>query len=386
MAATSGATLQYANPNISTVSRKPQSTANAGGAAVPFIRQSRKSQIQGFSVTGQAFGSLITQPLKAVGGYLRGLFITITASGGVNGSTTVAAAADAPENIITSLLLRDPLGQPIVQVDGYGLRHIDMWSGQFGMAGFQDPKVLPSFSAVSVGGSGTGNFTIRYFLPLELDSSAYCAIASLNASAVPTLQIQLAASSAIYTTAPGTLPTLAVTVDQLFWAAPIGSPDVGPPDIGSSAQWSQSVCAAAPPSNGYSRLVLPRVGTFIHTLILVSRDSTGARVDNFPSTDLTLFVDGVPVVIETESEHYDRMYVAFGLGKTTGVLPFTFRQAVQRLVGDADTHDELLATTPATLLEVGGTWQTYSNTPGQVAVYTGELYPVSGIPYNHLAQ
>lgn len=372
------ASLQTANPATATVSRKPQTTGNAQGG-VPFTRASRKAQIQGFTSSGNALGALITQPLKAVGGYLRGLMVKVVASGGTG--TVAVAAADAPYNIITSLLLRDPLGQPIVQIDGYGLRTVMMFSGQFGMAGFQDPAALPSFSNVTT----AGNFTVQFYVPLELDSSGYCSLVSLNAAAQPTLTIQLAASATVYSTAPAAAPTIAVTVNQRYWAVPIAQPDLTPPDNGSSAQWSQSICAAAPPSNASARLVLPRVGTYIHTLVMVSRDSTGARADLFPTSDLTLFVDGVPVMIELESEHYDDQYVKFGLGKTTGVLVYSFRDAVQQLIGEADTHDNLLATTPATLLEIAGTWQTNSNTPAQVTVYTGELYPVAGIPYTHLA-
>jgi hypothetical protein len=372
-------TLQSANPNISTVPRKPQTTAVASAAGVPFVRLARKAQIQGFATAGNAFGSLITQPLKAVGGYLRGFFLTVQAVGGTG--VAAVAAADAPDNVISALLLRDPLGQPIIQVDSFGLRLIMNYSGQFGMAGFQDPHALPSYSAIAV----TGNFTIRFYIPIELDSSAYCTLASLNASAVPTLTLQIAPTATVYSTPPTGVPTLTITCNQLYWAAPVGAPDTGPPDIGSSAQWSQSIAFQAPPSAAYARVVLPRVGTYIHTLILVVRDSTGARVDVWPLNDITLFVDGVPLIFRSEGEHYDQMFVNFGLGKFTGVLWFTFRTAVQQLVGEADTHDELLPTTPATLLELGGVWQTITNQPAQITVYTGELYPVGGIPWNHLA-
>jgi hypothetical protein len=372
--------LQYANPATSQVSRKPQTTATTGaGASSPFVRQSRRSQIQGFAIAGVPFGGLITQPLKAVGGYLRGLFITVQATGGTG--TVAVAAADAPDNTIASLFLRDPLGQPIAQIDGFGLRCIMNFSGQFGMAGFQDPHSLPSYSAIA----NTGNFTERFYLPLELDSAGYCCLPSLNAAALPTLTIQIAPAATVYSTLPTTVPTLTVTVDQLYWAAPVGAPNVSPPDVGSSAQWSQGICAQTPPSGQSGRLTMPRVGTYIHTAIAVVRDSTGARVDVWPLNDLTIYVDGVPVIIRSESEHYDLIYTHTGINKLTGVLPFTFRTAVQQLIGEADTHDELLPTTPATLLELAGTWQTMTNLPNQVTVYTGELYPVSGIPYTHLA-
>jgi hypothetical protein len=67
-----------------------------------------------------------------------------------------------------------------------------------------------------------------------------------------------------------------------------------------------------------------------------------------------------------------------------GVVVYSFRESVQTAVSTADTYDLLLPTTPATLLEVAGTWGTFTGT-GQLYTITGELFPVSGIPYTHLA-
>src|ERR1019366_4113031 len=107
------------NPAISTVSRQPQTTPTATGAGAPFIRSSRKSEIQGFIASGIAAGGSVNLPLKAAGGYLRGLLIKVVASGGTG--TAAVASADGPWACIQSLLFKDPSGTPVVQVDGYGL-------------------------------------------------------------------------------------------------------------------------------------------------------------------------------------------------------------------------------------------------------------------------
>jgi hypothetical protein len=67
-----------------------------------------------------------------------------------------------------------------------------------------------------------------------------------------------------------------------------------------------------------------------------------------------------------------------------GVVVWSFRESVQTAVSTADTYDLLLPTPPATLLEVAGTWGTFTGT-GQLYTITGELFPVSGIPYTHLS-
>ena len=376
--------LQVGNPALGTVSRKPQTTAVQAQPDVPFIRLSRRAKILGYNIANQAFGASINQPLKAVGGYLRGFRILVTASGGTS-TAAVVAAADAPWNVISSMFLRDPLGQPVYQANGFDTFLVQKYSGQVASAnGLSDPTKLPSFSAIQLtSGAGAGNFQFSIFLPLEFDSAAYCSLASMNASSQPTLQITLNSSAAVYTTPPGTLPTLTLNVTEEFWATPVAAPNLAPPQVGSSAQWSETTCAQT--VNGqFARVTWGRVGTFIHTMIAVLRDNTGARVAAWPANDLTLYVDGVPVIIEKYVERQDDIFRAFGYTLETGVSVWTFRNTVSEDVSSADTHDVLLPTTPATLLEVAGTFGTVTNAPGQITAVTGELYPVGGIPYTHL--
>lgn len=374
-------TLQVANPAMSTVTRRPQTTAvPAQGPGVPFARLSRQGQILGPSQSGFAMGGLWTPILKPVGGYLRGLELRITAV--TAGATSATASADAPYNVVQNLYLRDPFGQPIVQADGFSLYLITIYSGQVGALGFgNNPATLPSFSAVN---TTTGAFAIRLFVPLELDSSGYCSLPSMNASSQPQLQIQTNTSGTVYSALTGSAPTLTLVADEPFWMAPVDNPAAAPADVGSSAQWSVSRAASGVGSAQFQRIQLPRVGTFIHTLILVLRDSTGARIDQWPSADLALWFDGVPVLFETSAERFDQMYTQFGVSRPTGVLVYTFRNSIQTFVSSGDTYDLIAPTTPATLLEVSGTFGTISNAPATIQAITGELFPQGGIPYTHL--
>jgi hypothetical protein len=376
------ATLQTANPGMSTVSRMPQTTAAPQTANVPFPRLSRQGQILGPNQAGQTFGSLWTPLLKPVGGYLRSLRFNIAAVGG--NLTAATAAADAPYNTIQNLYFRDPFGQPIVQASGYSLYLINLYSGQVGALGFgNNVATLPSFSAVS---ATTGQFNLAMFIPLELDSSAYCSLPFMNASSQPQIQVQFNPSVSVYTASTGTtVPTLTVSLDEPFWMAPVDNPAAAPADVGSSAQWSESRAAAGVGSAQFLRVQLPRVGTYIHTLILVLRDSTGARVDNWPLNDLSLWFDGVPVLMETFATRVDAMFTQFGVTRPTGVIVYTFRNSIQSFVSNGDTYDLLAPTTPATLLEVSGTFQTITNAPATITAVIGELFPLGGIPYTHLA-
>lgn len=381
--------LQQAAASQGRVARRPQTTD--GVAEGPFRRLTRPNRVQGYVVTGQTFGSLINQPLKAVPGFLRWLDIGITATGGVNGSVTVAAAADAPYNVISTILLKDAFGQPIIQCGGYELFLINIYSGQHGFWNASSPAALPSFSAVSVGGSGTGNFTFRLTLPLEL-FDGFTSISAANASAVPSLTINLAASGTVYTTAPGTPPTMTVEVQQAYYPVPQTDPNLTPPDNGSSCQWVQQRIAAQVASASAYDLLFPPLGSFVTTMILVARDSTGARVDTvYPAafgTPLELDVDGVPYFIEDIGLTIDNMFENFGVTRPTGVIVYTFRDSEGPAgpVSDLDSGDGWLPTTPGTQIELKSTSQTVSNAPATVDILSGRVYAAGGVPYTHLAE
>lgn len=374
-------TLQTAQPALGTVSRQPQTTAEPAAGNVPFTRMSRQMQILGPVTAGLAFGSLFTPPIKPAGGYIRFYPLYVTATGGTG--AVAVASADAPWNAIQNVFLRDPFGQPIIQADGYSLYLIDLYGGQSGMLNFgNNDQTLPSFTSVAT----SGNFAFRVHLPLELDSSGYCSLPAMNAASQPSIWCQLNPATVVYSTQPTTAPTLQLQLDEEFWSAPVDNPQFAPPDVGSSAQWSVTKAPTGIASAQFQRLVLPRVGTYTNTLILVLRDSTGARIDSFPATDLSLWVDGVPHLYETFLERQDKMYSQFGVTRPTGVIVYTFRNSVQTAVSTADTYDLILPTSPATLLESVGTWGTIANAPAQLYQITGELFPLGGIPYTHLAQ
>lgn len=377
-------TLQVANPSMGTVTREPQTTAQppvSGG--LPFPRLSRKMQILGPSQSGQAYGTQWSPLLKPVGGYLRSLVFAITSVTG-GALTAGSLAADAPYNVIQNLYLRDPFGSSIYQVDGYGLYLINRYSGQVGSLGFgNDPTSLPSYAAPVV---GTGAFTFYIQIPMELDSSGYCSLPMMNASSQPQIQVQLNPLTQVFgASVTGTPPTLALQLDEYFWGAPVDNPQAAPADVGSSHQWTKVSAAQGVNSLTYQRIQLPQAGSYITTLILELRDTTNIRIDAWPTTDLALWIDGVCVSMETLNERQDTMYRQFAQIRPTGVIVFSYRDSIQTFVSTGDTYDLLLPTTPATLVEIAGTFGTITNAPGKIYATMGALYPLGGIPYTHLA-
>src|SRR5438445_966487 len=383
-----GTSLAYGNPAVGTVDRAPQTGQPRAGNA-PFVRKSRFATSLQFDLTGQGFGATITPQMKAVGGYIRNYLLEIIGTAG--SGTSVTGAADAPYNYISLMTLRDASGAPIINLDGYGLYLVNLFGNQFASGGMQDPAKFDPFSAIA---SGTGNFTAVEAIPFELDTAGYCALPSLSSAALPQLQIITSALATVYSTTPGTTsPSIELRAFANFWGAPVDDPALGPPDVGSSAQWNfvQAPTTWAKSSN--TRIPLPVQLTYIHTLILALRDTgaSNARVDQYPTTDLTFWVDQVPVHFESLNVAKIRMIRAFAVnatlntGRPTGVVAYTWRDSADGTADAADTHDYYLYTTPATLIEIGGTSGSGGTGPFAVFAYAGRLHPKGGIPYTHLA-
>lgn len=362
---------------------QPQTTIEPPGG--PFIRHSQPGRRSQYVVTGQAFGGLITQPLVAAPGYARKFRLRVAATGG-SGTTTVASAADAPWSAVSLVTLRDAFGTPLIVGPGYEMLYlVPKYSSQFGLFGCSDPKNLPTFSAPATGISSSGNFTFATALPLEF-AKAYGVISMANASLLPTLSFQLAASSAVYTVAPNTaLPTMEFDLDLDFYWLPEGVA-IEPPGLGTTCQWVYQNANPTIPSATAQVVTLPRLGGFLHTIILELRDSTAARIDAFP-TRLRIYVDGVPLIdsrFDTLQDDIQMEYAAVSTAmwtRDTGVLAISRRQSMSQVIlGLLDTGEAFLSTNPGTLVQVEGSpWGTVSNAPATLAAIIGQVVPAGSL-------
>lgn len=366
------------NASIGAVGR-PQPTTTAQPSGGPFLRHARPAARPGFSVSGAAFGGIVTQPLPAAPGYLRRLEITVAASGGT--TTTAAFTADAPYNVFSFVSFKDPWATPIINGPGYEMVYlVDKLSGQYGLgiSGTADPSQLPSYSTVV---AATGAFTFRCALPLEL-TKGYCIFSIGNGSVLPTVNFNFNAAATVLSGTLTTPPTLALTVDEPFYDVDPQLP-VEPPGLGSSVQWTVLQGNQGVPTGGTNRVTLPRSGGYICTLGLEIRDSTGVRIDTAltGAGRIRLYIDGVPTYDETWLEIADRFLMEFATTRPTGVFGYTYRtSASQVILGQLDTLEAVLLTNPGTSLEVeGNAWGTITNSPAQLYAIVGVLVPVGAI-------
>jgi len=356
---------------------QPQTTVEPAGG--PFIRHSQPGRRPMWNLTNQAYGGIITQPLVSTPGYLRGLRLKITGSGGT-GSAAVPVA-DAPYSVASLVTVKDAFGTPLIVAPGYeALYLIPKYGGQFGTQEGRDITNLPS----NVSMNAAGNYVFSTVLPFEF-AKGYGVISGANASLLPTLIVNTAATSGVYANAPGGSPVISVQNDADFYWLPEGV-SIMPPGLGTTCQWVYQQCTPTIGSSSSVTVQLPRLGGYLNCLILELRDSTGARIDAWPSR-LRIYVDGVPLIDSDIQTIYDDMYVSFqGTSRPTGVIAFSRRTSLaQEDFGLFDTGETYLSTNPGTLIEVqGAPWGAVANAPATLSCIIGQVVPagtlIQGLP------
>jgi hypothetical protein len=115
-----------------------------------------------FDLTSQAFSANIVQQWKPVGGYIRRIRHEVIATAAASSYTNTGTLSQKGYSIFGTYLFRDPLGQPIINLDGDGLGFVNSFSGQV-MQGFGGRvSDLPSYVGVN---TTTGAFTLNFWVP-----------------------------------------------------------------------------------------------------------------------------------------------------------------------------------------------------------------------------
>lgn len=363
---------------IATGKQQPQTTIEPAGG--PFIRHSQPGRRQQYDVNGVAFGGTVTQPLVSTPGYVRGYRYTFTATGG--SGTAVTAKADAPFNCVSLVTVKDAFGNPLIVGPGFEVMYLlPKYSGQFGLGPVRDITQLQSYSGVA---AATGNFKFSTYLPLEF-VKAYGVISGANASLLPTITLNMNASGSVYGGTVSTAPVIEARCDADFYWLPEGV-SVEPPGLGTTCQWVYQQANPTIGANSTTTVQLPRLGGYLNEIILVLRDSTGARVDAWPS-QFRLLVDGVPLIDSSLDEVYDDMQICYeNTSRPTGVVAFSRKTSLnQQNNGLFDTGETFLSTNPGTLIEIqGAPWGSGGTGPYTLSCLVGQVVPsgtlIQGLP------
>lgn len=340
-------------------------TQGNGGAIVPFRRATREhrelvndSNYVLSAATQSPVGGSIGVPAY---GYLRGLLITVIATGAAG---TPVYTANGPFNALQNIMLSEPNGAPLFQVnDGYQMYLINKYGGTV-PAEWSDPKG-GIYSAPS-----SGNFQFQLYIPLEIDPrSGLGALPNQNAAAQFQLRYQLAPSATIFSTAPTTLPNVEIVVEAVEYDQPQSQTD-GVPNQTTPPAMNTTMFHTVqqyPVVSGFNRIRLTRVGNYIRNLGFIFTDGASSRANGdttFP-VQTELDIDARPVDFIRKLTWRNTMYQRYGFSAGTldgavntqdsGVFWYDLCHEFDGSVG-FENRDGWWKTYGSTRLEVAGTF------------------------------
>jgi len=374
--------------------QRPQAPNQAKPApAIPFPIAARRKYALGLtsnsvvmSATGATsnLGPLEIPPT----GFLR--YLDIILSGVTSGNAAATAfKADAPFNAIAYLTLTNAAGDTIiVPIDGYALYLFNKYGALSEDPPWSDPKQSQIYLATTGAGGTGGSFTVPLRIPLEIDpETAFGSIPSMASNKSLQLGLQISPTSAVYSTAPTTPPTVQVTAYQAFWAQPKpdngrGTPQATVPDGNNSIMmWRLDTPNVAP---GDKIIKFNNVGNVLRMFILVYRTAAGARTDaDIPATHI-FRLNNDEMYYLPDTIWQDDITAAYGYtattrdvanGLDTGVRPFHYFMASDGRVRCSSPREQYLPTLDTTLFQYRGT--SFGAAMSTLQIYTCEVKPTS---------
>lgn len=343
------------------------------------VNASDYDQTVTMTASTQKFPDVRVQP----DGWLRGIWFDFNMVTSGNAATT-AFNADAPWNVIDTVLFLDTGGEQVFgPFNGYDW----MVSNKFGGYHAQsDPRGDVTYSVTSGSGATGGSFHFNLYLPLELTrADALGAVENRSENSTYRVQLTMAASSTVYSTAPTTLGAMEVKTTQDSYSEPIAVANPGgrpiadaPPAPGTLQYWKQENALVPAASSSYT--ITNGIGNGYRNMIFKLVRSGGTRANgdaDFPDPfEMTLGTMRTRYMykntwkamtsrtFELTSNAADS---AFGL--ENGVYPLTWTASKGVKAGD-DYHNYLRTKTGNTLKVRG----TYGNA-GTLYVTTNYVIP-----------
>lgn len=250
-------------------------------AALPFEYGSNQYREAPFDTFVATLGG---NPLERVvnitpGGFLRGVTLQVTSSGGVLG-TTAALVADSPFSIFSSIAIEDISGGAILYpMSGYAYATIQKWARPWE----GDPRLRTGLGINNFSNTINPVFTLRLLAEVK---DTLGVLANTDARAQYRLRYTLAplvqtGPNGLVTVSTGvTAPTVTVNTYLETWASPdqndlLGNPIGQIPDGLAASRFNMHEVPAVTSGNNVVRMTL--TGNELRCLILILRNGNAAQ-------------------------------------------------------------------------------------------------------------
>lgn len=374
-------------PMASTAQSSPSAASQAVAASssqaprsiVPFARAGKYQWQQGVS-QALAWSATVLGPMQfqvPTQGYLSDILLTINATGGTG--AVAVAAADAPWNVISSIVFTDSNGAPLAVLSGYDLYVLNNFGGY---RVFRVDASTFGYSAIAT----SGNFKIKLHIPVEF-TRALGVLPNMDAAAMYRININFSPPATVYSTLPTTVPSLNVLLEAKNRALPSAADRNGnpqqtqPPAAGTVEYWTSQVFNL---SNGLNTIQSTRVGNIIRNHILIFRDSTGTRAladsGGTTPTSMTLFRDSETKYQMNVDTLRQLSYELHGIDVPAGCVVLNYCDDPDNIAG-GEYGDQYLPTVGSTKL----VFQFTTTAAGTLEILTNDIVPGSGAIYGAAA-
>jgi len=300
---------------------------------VPFRRATtgRSGQLATTGPTAMTTSQqLVEVPLDG-SGFVYAIELDVQATADNSGPATVAYKEDAPYSALASIVFNDVTGETH-NLDGYSAYLAEIYGGWQPVLE-SDSADTSVFSLIDGTDAAGGSFRFHLMIPIGINERDLIGILGNEDRAQRYfMRNDLAASTAVYGTAPTSLPNVTIERSYRSYTVPAPSNSLGhrqetlPPKFGVIHSVTRAVSPQDPAVSTTKQHQLPRLGNTIRNLICVFRGTSGSRAtaEANPPTRLALYIGDVPLFIDTWGAIRQRMYEAYGFDAPDGVIVYSF--------------------------------------------------------------
>lgn len=354
--------------------QRPKGGAAPPQAAVPFVRGSREfteGPFADLTITPGAAAQAVNPIDVPARGWATSIMLQVDASGGALGAG--ALGEDFPFNVFDQLALTRPNGNPYFgPMQGFSALVTNLSGGyEFD----EDPRLDPDF----VGTINT-HFVLR--IPIEITHhDGYGALIDQDAAAAYKLSWTVPASTAMFATAPTTIPAIRYRAHLEGWEQPPaqdlnGRPiEQAPPGTPTAQFWSEQTFNIVA---GLNTIRLTDVGNLLRVVGFIFRDDSSPRVrtsTEWPQDSIRLTYDARDLENRTFIGWRKVMWERYSIDFPVGVLIYDKIHDGEGHAGN-EARNQYLPTSDATRIEIIGVW---SGSGGVLTVLTNDVAP-AGVP------